>query len=137
MASNNDIINGMTFEELLHAESDSESTYSALIVDLVDQIELMTSPGVDSDLNVLVEQMLHAVNEDEQHLVANALCDKLNKITQMVDQVISDDLDSQLADREQLNNLNIAAALIPPETVRNTKLFETIASEQFKKIVDM
>jgi len=135
MATEAEIRNGMTFEELLSSGNDSDSTYGALLTDLIDQIELATSPGVDSEINTLVEQMLNAEGSDEQQLIANALCDKLNQFMKTIDVAIDDDLTNQKTTREQLSNLNIAASLLPPETIKNSKLFDAIATDSFKQII--
>lgn len=136
MATEIEIKNGMTFEELLISGSDSEDTYGCLLTDLVDQIELATSPGVDSEINVLMEQLVSSTNEDEQHLIANAICDKLAAFTSQIDDLIDKDLDAQQGLREQMLTLNIAAALIPPTGTRNSKLFDQIATDTFKEIID-
>lgn len=136
MPTEDDIKNGMTFEELLASGTDSSDTYTSLLTDLVDQLEFVTSPGVDSEVNTLIEQLVNSNNEQEQHLIANALCDKLSQFTESLDDAIGDDLSAQQVERAKLSNLNIAASLIPPETIKNTQLFDTIATPAFKKIVE-
>lgn len=133
-----DIENGMTFEELLATGTDTSSLYSSLLVDLIDQIELVTSPNVASDLNKLVEELIAAEgNNEEQTLIVNAICDILTKFTGSIDDCIQTDLRAQEDARKKLDALNITASLIPPEisNASESELFNTIATDEFKSIV--
>lgn len=134
----NKIEDGMSFEELLASGEDNPEMFASLVVDLIDQIEFATTPGVDSDINRLVEQLLQSTNEEEQKLIVNAICDILQNFTTTIDDQIQKDLAAQEELRTRLSSLNVAAALLPPEIpqlVDNT-LFQTIATPKFKDIIE-
>lgn len=132
MATQTDINNGMSLDEILGSDAPAEvfgSLKDPTIKDLDDSLNSRVPGGISELL-----KRLQTPGENVQ-LVADALVAELQSFTTDIDNVIDSDLAVQTDLKQERATVDLTSVILP-EQVLQPELLEIVTTDQFKKIVE-
>lgn len=131
MPTQTEINGGMGLDQILGTEAPAE-VFASLKSTAVDDLDNSLNPNVEGGISELLEMFLNAP-DDDQGLIADAICDLLSHSKTKIDTAISDDLDAQQAFRDEQEEIDLTSQILPTDL--QPELLDLVTTDAFKTAV--
>jgi hypothetical protein len=125
---------GMSLNEILGSDAPSD-VYGSLKSTSVHALDDSLNPRVPGGVSSLMEQLAAETDPTRQQEIADAICAELLGHKDNINADINTDLAAQAVVVGEKDSAELVSQIVPIE-IKNTDLFNIVATDNFKTIID-